>query len=769
MATINEKIEAAEKLREEGDHSAAESLFREVLDENPEKWQAWRGLGFIRLEGGEYQKSAEAFGKSRVIRADDVQSHYGYGLALKAMNDHAGAIRAFEEALYRDHAHSESKKAIAESLLAQVDHMKAIGNLLAVEEYLEKAHKYDPANHQTTVRLMQYYEKTGQSFKIQSLTTELQRHGIAVPDRSELAVDDAETEDQLPTTIDGLREAVAQRHENWKAWRALGFLLLEEDRAKEAEEAFRKATVIRPDDVESQRGLGLAFQAQGDHNHAIHAFEAGLTHNRSHMPTKKALNVSLLAYVDHMEQIGNLLAVEQYLEKAHHNDLANDDVNRRLLRYYNQTGQAGKKQKLIEDLTRQGIPLPDVGSEPERKLAGSEHVSPENPEADLSAMKRIDLEALVAQNGEHWQAWRALGFELIDEGDPGKAVDAFKRATVIRFDDADSQYGLGLAHQVQGNHAQAIHPFEEALRQNPRHDRAKAALKESLLAYADHMVEIGNLLAVEQFLEKAYRCDVADRAVGERLFRYYNETGQNGKAAKLAQEAGFVPPEEGRAQAYVPVNDDVLLYEEPVAKAEPQGSTVAPLHPQPVAASSSINSYSAGSPPMAAHPVTPASGPVAAAHPAMLPCPACRQPMPSHSKLCPHCGSMVDPVMGRVMTGRASQVKASPAEITYKVVCWIRIVLGALMLIGGLFTLNAGGGFLAAVGTTYAATGILLLLEIEWIQFLMFWGSLLGAATAIIQILIGFTTGDIVAGIAGIMNFAMNAATAWAIRSIGDV
>ncbi len=757
MANLNEKIEAADKLRQSGEFDQAEAIYREVVAENPEKWQAWQGLGFIRLERGEFQQATEAFGKSRVIRADDVPSHYGYGLALQNLGDHAAAIRAFEEALYRDHNHPESRQAVAVSLLAQVDHMRSIGNLLAVEEYLEKAHKYDPANRDTTLQLMQYYETTGQAHKLQNLTVELQRHGIAVPDRSEYAAKSSATTEELPTTISGLRQMVENRPEEWRAWRALGYMLLESDEAKEAESAFRRATVIRPDDVESQRGLGLSFQAQGDHNHAIHAFEAGLSHSRTHIPTKKALNESLLVYVDHMEQIGNLLAVEQYLERAHKNDLSNEDITRRLLRYYNQTGQSGKKQTMIAELERHGIPIPEAGAEPERKLAGSEHANALEPEASLDSLTRADLEALVAQQGENWKAWRTLGFELIDDEDYEQAAAAFKRATVIRFDDADSQYGLGLAHQKQGDHAHAIHPFEEALRQNPRHDRAKSALKESLLAYADHMVEIRNLLAVEQFLEKAYQCDTTDRAVGERLFNYYRETGQSGKAAKLASELGM--GEAATAESSSSTSNDILLEPEPVAaKSESNPATPASaMRPQ----------YANLPPPAVAAAAT--SSAVAAVRPAMLPCPSCRQSMPGQSKICPHCRSMVDPVSGVVLSGRASQINATPEEIVYKIVSWFRIAVGAALVIVGLVSPPSIRIFIIGAGVAYIATGAALLFEIDWVQTVIYWLSLLGCLGALTQLIAAIVTRDAMTGVAAAINLTVNGLTAWAIYKLADV
>lgn len=650
MQTLEEKIEQAQNALDQGDHATAGKLFQEVLDENGEKWMAWRGLGFVYLNDKRDEDAVKAFQKARVIRSDDVMSQYGYGIALQNTGDHGAAIRAFEESLRHDHKHADSKRAIAISLLAQVDHMREIGNLIAVEEYLEKAHRFDPENEDTTVALLSYYEKTGQAAKIQNVLIDLKRHGHPIPDRSQYGLESqaVEKQDTLPTSTAELRALIADQRENWRAWRALGQNLLDEGDAKSAEEAYKKATVIRSDDVESQLGLGLALQMQGDHNHAIHAFEAGLAHDRTHRATKTALNVSLLAYVDHMEEIRNLLAVEQYLEKAHKNDITDEAITKRLLRYYGQTGQAGKSQLVGAELARHGLAVPVVDEIPEVGAeVGSDH---KEDEVNLDSLSVSDLKAKLAENGENWQAWRALGFAQIKDGDAQSAADSFKRATVIRFDDAESQYGLGLAHQKLGDHAHAIHPFEEALNHNPRHEDAKNALKTSLLAYSDHMKQIGNLLAVEQFLEKAYKCDLTDMDVAKSLFDYYKETGQGNKASKLANDLGYGADEPTPTEHSASTSDDLLItttYQEEQAAHHEQAN------------------YGSGDllPDQGYKNTEDVSPPAQTVQVPMARCPGCKQFMPGTSRLCPHCSAVVDLARGVVIGGNAQNAEKSEKKL----------------------------------------------------------------------------------------------------------
>lgn len=624
MQTLDEKIGQGQTALDGGNHAEAHQIFSEVIAENGEKWMAWRGLGFANTALGQTREAIEAFGKATLIRPDDVDSQYGYGIAYQNNGDNAKAIKAFEEALRHDHKHKPSQTAICVSLLAQVQHMRDIGNLLAVEEYLEKAHKFDPENEDVTIQLFRYYLQTGQSVKLDTAIIEMKRHEISVPDPEQYALEAEAQSAALPETLGELNSLVDSNPNHWQAWRAMGGLHLESGNAQAAHDAFKKATVIRSDDADSQFGYGRALQDLGEHSHAIHAFEEALRHDKNHPDAKKALTKSLMAYVDHMREIGNLLAVEQYLERAHKNDISDANVTAQLMGYYDETGQGGKKHIIIKDLETHGLPVPEPAKSSEVAAIPSEKAA----EAAVEIEGIENLRAHLETNGEDWRNWRKLGYALLDTGDNQSAHDAFKKATVIRIDDADSQHGLGMSLQKMGDHNHAIHAFEEALRHNPQHPEAKAALKTSYLGYCDHMREIGNLLAIEQFMEKAFKIDPSDHAVGQKLFDYYRETGQGSKAAKVGQEIGVVTAEEAAIANTPPDNtsDDLLLPQEKQYQRED-----AP----PADTSQTVTQH-------------------ASDIPAMLPCPGCKQMMPSRSRSCPHCGRLVDAITGTVLRGNDS-------------------------------------------------------------------------------------------------------------------
>ena len=417
-----------------------------------------------------------------------------------------------------------------------------------------------------------------------------------------------------------LEDALQQNGEKWMGWRALGQVLLATGENQKASEAFKRATVIRPDDAENQYGLGLALQRLGDHGHAIPAIEAALRYDSSHKGAKEAMAISCMARCDAMRQIGNLLAVEEYLEKAHKCDPGNQEITKQLLVYFDETGQPGKSAAVIKDLKVHGYEVPEHHATGSFKTSKSAADGLGSEPSDIPALR-----AALEQNGEDWQAWRALGRALLKDGKAADAAEAFKRATVIRADDADSQCGFGLALQAQGDHGHAIPPFELALSHDPHHAEAKAALKLSFLARCQAMREIGNLLAIEQYLEKAYKIDESDAAVKQQLLDYYRETGQAGKSAQLGGGSTFVAVSEASVASQMTnkQHDDVVLdYKAP----EPDEDDAYISPPQPVQQG-----------------------------PAMLPCPACKQMMPTLSKQCVHCGALVDAQAGLVHGGGPKQ------------------------------------------------------------------------------------------------------------------
>lgn len=164
-----------------------------------------------------------------------------------------------------------------------------------------------------------------------------------------------------------------------------------------------------------------------------------------------------------------------------------------------------------------------------------------------------------------------------------------------------------------------------------------------------------------------------------------------------------------------------------------------------------------------------AANQAASAIPAMLPCPKCKQPMLGRSRLCPHCGVMVDPIAGQILSGRAELIADTPAEKVYKVISWLRICFGALYIIVGiLIPIPFVGVLLSIIGSWFLFTGIGLLMEVGWVQFITYWGSLLAALGNCMSLFNAFTIGNYAGVPFDLIALTVHGLTMWSISKLSD-
>ena len=331
-----------------------------------------------------------------------------------------------------------------------------------------------------------------------------------------------------------------------------------------------------------------------------------------------------------------------------------------------------------------------------------------------------------------------------------------------------------------GDHGHAIPPFEEAIAHAPNNHAAKEALAVSLLARVDEMERIGNLLAVEQYLEKAYKIHPENEGVRAKLVTYYNQTAQGGKANAIRGVVETAPSPESAGTA-MSAGDDVLLAAERYVEEPDPVATTAPQ---------------AQIPPSASHDPLLATAPGHTPPPAqaspqqtqMLPCPACKQLMPSIARICVHCSARVDPIQGIRLGVDPGTMALSTGEKVYKSISWLRLAFGLLLIAAAALVLTAPAptgeaasaasaesikilgmtlGIVGAVNTLFALG---LLFEIDWAQFLIYWGSFLALLGGLVTF---FFNGVFIANpigiVEGLLSIAINGATMWAIKQVSDV
>jgi tetratricopeptide (TPR) repeat protein len=214
-----------------------------------------------------------------------------------------------------------------------------------------------------------------------------------------------------------------------RAYAGHGQRMHELRRPQEAIDLLKKAIEIEPKFGYAHELLGVAYNAAGDRNMAMAAFERALE-------LEPKLRVSRVALLQARSEAAggkpNLAVLQEAVKR---------DPNNSAVRY-----------ELARALLDQG-----------RTADAEEHL----------------LAAVRASPSDHF-SHTALGILWGRQGMAEKAVAAFRRAIQIRPDHAPAHANLGYALALQGKWADAVAEYKEALRLNPGDTRTQVNLRDAL-------------------------------------------------------------------------------------------------------------------------------------------------------------------------------------------------------------------------------------------------------------------------------------------------
>jgi len=233
--TVGQLFDTARQQHQAGRLAEAQSLYQQILTQEPDHADALHLLGYAQFQAGHAQQGLELIRRAIALDGGRAEYHCNLGVVLAAMNQHAEAIAACKQALALRPDFAEAAYNLAGSLVAVGDVEQGITmyrQALALRPDWPEA-----------------YTNLGNALQ---------------------------AADRLEEAVAALGQAVALRPNFADAVYNLGNALGQLERWEEAVAALRRAIAIKPVYPEAYNNLGNALRKQRQFEQAIAAYRQAL-------------------------------------------------------------------------------------------------------------------------------------------------------------------------------------------------------------------------------------------------------------------------------------------------------------------------------------------------------------------------------------------------------------------------------------------------------------------------------------------------------------
>lgn len=236
---IAQSLETAMEHHRAGHLSAAEALYREILQANPDHPDALHLLGLIAHQVGKSEIAVQLIAKA-IAQNPTSAMFYNLGLALQALGKLEPAVENFQKALALKPDYAEAHYSLGRCYQVQAKLSEALGSY-------QKAILYRPD-------YVAAYNNLGNVFK-----------GLG----------------KLDEAIECYRKLLALKQDYAEAHNNLGAALNGIGQSDLAVESFQKAIALKPDYADAYSNLGNALQVQGKVEAALACYRRAIELNPS--------------------------------------------------------------------------------------------------------------------------------------------------------------------------------------------------------------------------------------------------------------------------------------------------------------------------------------------------------------------------------------------------------------------------------------------------------------------------------------------------------
>lgn len=266
---LSEALNLAFRHHTAGNFQQAESIYRQILDADPNQPETLHLSGMLALQTGRKEAAVELISKSAAIAPDNAETHFHLGVALQAVNRAEEAVGSYRTAIEKepDYAEAYNNLGGAYEDLERLDE--------AVASY-EKALSIRPDYAGAYMNLGAIYRKHGRP----DAAVPYYRKAIEIqPDYAEahcnlgLALTDLA---RLDEAVASHRQAIAIRPDYALAHEMLGNAFREQGKLADAIESYRDALAARPGFVDAHVNMGIALNELERFDEAIGQFRKAI-------------------------------------------------------------------------------------------------------------------------------------------------------------------------------------------------------------------------------------------------------------------------------------------------------------------------------------------------------------------------------------------------------------------------------------------------------------------------------------------------------------
>ena len=301
--TLQQKLMRAVTLHRTEQFAEAEALYREILQDEPQHFDALHMLGALHLQTGRNEEAARLIGRAVTINGQDAVAHNNYGNALQSLQRYDDALKSYDGSLALRPDYDEALRnkgdvlrilgrpnealAIYDKALAlHPAHTEILNNrgvtLLALEraaealEAFEKVIALQPrhgaahGNRGDALRLLGRYDDALASYQ----------QAIAIaPDQLEPLANYGNTLRLMLRYAEALAvydKVLVKAPDHIKTLNNRGIVLRDTLRYSEALISFDRALALKPDYVEAMINRGTTLHELGRIDDAVAGFNAAL-------------------------------------------------------------------------------------------------------------------------------------------------------------------------------------------------------------------------------------------------------------------------------------------------------------------------------------------------------------------------------------------------------------------------------------------------------------------------------------------------------------